>query len=612
MVFSLRFKIIFITGAILIFAIAVTTLVNSYVFSQEYANVLQSRTLIIGQGLKSQLDRLLELGLPLEELEGFEKQLQDTLNTYEDITYAMIVNPDGSVLFHNDPSQQGQIMTDAATLEAVQSEKNVIQLYSDQAGQFYDVSIPVFDRSGAYVGAIRLGFPAELVTQKTNRLMLFSGVVALVSLGVAIALLIVALSAWVTNPLAKLLTTIQRISSGETELTTKVEINTLDEIGELGTAFNAMASQLSHLLEQVTDRTRQLEAVIKISQRLAVILDLSDLLRQVVTLTKETFHYYHVHVYLLDKNSELLQLVEGYGQAGAEMKKQGHQIALDARPSLVALTARSGQLVRVDNVRQADNWRPNPLLPDTWAEIAVPIILDEQVVGVLDVQSDEIAGLNDEDANLLRSLADQVAGAIRNARLFEEVETALADARAAQERYLEQAWQQVNLTSQRSQYLYNESGTVAVSETQHQMFAQARQTALATNRPTVISLEGSDSARKALVAPLQLQGKSIGDLQLHTSAPRVWTEKDLAVIEAVIEQLALTAENLRLFEETQERAGREQTIREITDKLRTAPNLNRLLETAARELGQRLGIRHTVLELGLETGSAQAVITPET
>jgi GAF domain-containing protein len=106
-----------------------------------------------------------------------------------------------------------------------------------------------------------------------------------------------------------------------------------------------------------------------------------------------------------------------------------------------------------------------------------------------------------------------------------------------------------------------------------------------------------------LTAPIELRQTTIGQLELEDANPqRVWSEDELALVNAVVDQVAQSAENLRLFEETRERAAREATIREITDKLRAAPNLDRLLEIAARELGQRLGVRHTVLELGIETG----------
>jgi GAF domain-containing protein len=94
-------------------------------------------------------------------------------------------------------------------------------------------------------------------------------------------------------------------------------------------------------------------------------------------------------------------------------------------------------------------------------------------------------------------------------------------------------------------------------------------------------------------------------MEFHELTPtRQWSEQELALVQAIAEQVAQTAENLRLFEDTQERAGREANIREITDKLRAAPNLDALLETASRELGQRLGVPQTVLELGVETEQA--------
>jgi sensor histidine kinase regulating citrate/malate metabolism len=244
MVFSLRVKIILITVAILVFAVGATTLASGYVFSQEYSDVLQSRALIIAKGVQSQLNRLLELGIPLEDLIGFEKQMRNTVNTYEDISYAMIVDIEGKILFHNDPSQHNIILIDPATLTAIKSGEEVIQIYADQAGQFYDVFVPIVDNSGAHVGAVRLGFPAELVTEKTGRLTAFSVMVALVSLGVAVALFIFLLSVWVTKPLRKLLAAIEEIRNGSTGLTRKVEIEARDEIGHLGSAFNTMTAQL--------------------------------------------------------------------------------------------------------------------------------------------------------------------------------------------------------------------------------------------------------------------------------------------------------------------------------------------------------------------------------
>ncbi|GIK42396.1 MAG: hypothetical protein BroJett011_62290 [Chloroflexota bacterium] len=438
MAFSLRFKIIFITVAILVFAIGATTLASGYVFSQEYSNVLQSRALIIAKGVQAQLNRLLELGIPLEDLIGFEKQMRGTVDTYEDISYAMIVDLDGKILFHNDPAQHNKILTDTATLTAIKSGKEIIQIYAEQAGQFYDVFVPIMDSNGAHVGAVRLGFPAELVTEKTGRLTTFSVIVALVSLSVAVALLIFLLAVWVTKPLRKLLAAIEDIRNGSTGLTRKVEIESGDEIGHLGSAFNTMTAQLHDLIdtleERVADRTHRLGIVASLGEHLNAILDPGDLLREVVNQVNKNFNYYHTHIYLLNPSTETLVVAAGTGRAGQEMATNGHSIALNTAKSLVARAARSRTIVTVDNVQEAEDWLPNPLLPETRAEMAVPIIQEDKVIGVLDVQAERVGALDENDANLLRSLANQVSVALGNARLFEQTNRSKEEAEVAKEK----------------------------------------------------------------------------------------------------------------------------------------------------------------------------------
>jgi GAF domain-containing protein len=357
--------------------------------------------------------------------------------------------------------------------------------------------------------------------------------------------------------------------------------------------------QLQQLTQQLQWRSTQLMISSEISSRLATILNLEELLAEIVNQIKENFGYYHAHIYLLDDKGEKLVVVEGTGRAGAELKARGHHIDLDAPTSLVARAARSGEIVRIDNVRETDDWLPNPLLPDTCSEIVVPIILKGQVVGVLDVQEDEVAGLDESDANLLRSLANQVAVAIRNARLFAQVENALAEARAAQERYSELSWERTRVGLGGGQHLYVNPNIPPPDKREWDVMTEVEQKALAQKHSVVVANENLEG--ESLVAPISLHDRTIGTLQLTTAGKGlIWDKDDVSLVEAVVDQLAQTAENLRLFEETRQRAGREQTIREITDKLRAVPNLDALLETAARELGQRLGVRHTVLELGIE------------
>lgn len=359
------------------------------------------------------------------------------------------------------------------------------------------------------------------------------------------------------------------------------------------------------LEQQVEARTRRLETVAALSERLSAILNQEELLAELVNQVKENFGYYHAHIYLLDDAQENLVVAAGTGQAGAEMKTRGHSIALHAPTSLVARAARTKQVVRVDNVRQEPDWLPNPLLPNTYSEMAVPIILEEQAVGVLDVQQDTVGGLDEGDAGLLRSLANQVAVAIRNAQVFNQVETALAEARAAQEHYMEQAWEKTRLLARGGQYHYAHVEAPPLDES---AMAQAKKMALSQEQPSLVAVNGQQNqvskvwaseANKVVVAPISVRSKNIGSLQLYpANQEHTWTEDDLAIVEAVVDQLAQTAETLRLFDETQERASREQTIREITEKLRQAPTLEALTRIAGQELSRALGVTHSVVKVG--------------
>jgi ABC-type sugar transport system substrate-binding protein/HAMP domain-containing protein len=265
----------------------------------------------------------------------------------------------------------------------------------------------------------------------------------------------------------------------------------------------------------------------------------------------------------------------------------------------------------------AEGWLPNPLLPKTKAEMAVPIAIREEVLGVLDVQHNVVGSLTPEAVNLLQSIADQVAIGLQNARLVADLETALAETRAAYERYLEQSWKKTEIVTRRGQYHYTRPNVPALDES---TLVEARQQALSESHPTTVTLNGSEASEeaqsqpaKSIVAPITLRDKTIGALHLHpASDDQEWAEDDLAVVEAVVDQLAQSAESLRLFEETRRRAGREQVIREITDKLRQAPTLEALTRTASEELSKVLGVSYSLVKVGRIGREAQTSERDET
>ena len=173
--------------------------------------------------------------------------------------------------------------------------------------------------------------------------------------------------------------------------------------------------------------TTRLNTAAQISEQVGSILDPDELLETVIPLIKEQFGLYYVHVYTLDEKSGTLNLRAGYGEAGEKMLAEGHSIPLDREASLVATAARTQEPVLVDDVTENPNFMPNPLLPDTKTEVAVPSIAGGKVLGVFDVQHDEPHYFTRADVDVFTTLAGQIANAFRSAELFEQAERNLRE-----------------------------------------------------------------------------------------------------------------------------------------------------------------------------------------
>jgi len=188
----------------------------------------------------------------------------------------------------------------------------------------------------------------------------------------------------------------------------------------LAKTINTMTAQIRGTLASLDQRASQLATVAQVGTTIASILDLQRLLQEVVELTKDRFNLYHSHIYLLDDDGDNLVLAAGAGEPGRRMVQQGHSIPVSREQSLVARAARERQGITVNDVTQAPDFLSNPLLPNTRSELAVPMIVGGAVVGVFDIQSDQIGRFTEADINIQTTLAAQLAASIQNVRSFEQ------------------------------------------------------------------------------------------------------------------------------------------------------------------------------------------------
>jgi signal transduction histidine kinase len=189
---------------------------------------------------------------------------------------------------------------------------------------------------------------------------------------------------------------------------------------------NNIAEQVSahienlRLFELNERRAREMETVAVVSTTASTVLDPDELLQSVVDLTKERFNLYHAQIYLTDESWSTLLLASGAGEIGRQMVVVGNAMLISAEKSIVTRAVRERNALIVKDVRSGSDFIPDPFLPNTRAEMAVPMISGDKVIGVFDVQSDQVGYFSQEDANIYTTLALQVAVALQNARLYQE------------------------------------------------------------------------------------------------------------------------------------------------------------------------------------------------
>ena len=213
------------------------------------------------------------------------------------------------------------------------------------------------------------------------------------------------------------------------------KVTNRDEIGDLAKAFSTMSSELKKIYdtldERVQQRTAELETVLRVSATTTSILDLSQLLRVFVNLTKERFNLYGAQIFLLDQTAENLVMAAEAGETVLVGNTLNGHVSVKSAQSLAARAVRSGQAVIENDVTASPDFAPDPRLPKVRSALALLMTSGQRTIGVLAVQSDQPNHFAAQDVKVLTSLAEQVAIAVRNAQLFAQAQEAQAAAEQA-------------------------------------------------------------------------------------------------------------------------------------------------------------------------------------
>lgn len=322
---------------------------------------------------------------------------------------------------------------------------------------------------------------------------------------------------------------------------------------ELGKERFTLQARVEQRTKDLQQRLNQIRVGSEISRAISSILEPDMLFQTVVDLIRERFDLYYCGLFIVDQYGYAV-LKSGTGEAGRKMIAAGHRLAIGGTSMIGWCVANRQPRIALDVGEEAVRFN-NPYLPETRSEIAVPIVSRGEVLGALSIQSIQPGAFGEADILILQGIADSLAVAMENARLFKQTQENLEEIRSLNRGYLQQAWSD----------LLDEYGELSCQ---------------------VENPHASPAGKThPIYFPITLRDQVLGTLTIETDSLEL-TEDERAYVEAITTQTALALENARLVDETQRRVRQEETLNDLTADFSRSFSVEDLLRSALQGIGQ--------------------------
>jgi GAF domain-containing protein/HAMP domain-containing protein len=426
-----------------------------------------------------------------------------------------------------------------------------------------------------------------------------NGVLALIVIVFTGVGLVVVLNTLFSTPLNSLREVVNNISAGHYDNPISIT-QRRDEIGALAQSLDNLREQVQQtvgdLETRVADRVRDIQATQEVSRAASTERDLQKLMDAVVNLLVNVFpNIYHAQIFLVDSESRYAVLRASTGSAGQKLLARGHRLAVGS-VSVIGQVTSEGRTIIARDTSASTVHKRNEFLPDTQAELAIPLRVGDLIIGALDVQSKQGNSFTEDQVNVLQIMADQIAISLDNARLYQESLQRLNQLTEGSRQQTLSSWQQ---------HMYRQRTTAVVTEVGIKTGTDKsglREEVL-QNGQTVIG-EKTERNTIPFAVPIQLRGQTLGAVEWEVPAVDYSYEKVL-LAEELVSRLAISLDNARLFEQSQRATERERVVNSIAARLTGQTDIDEILQTAIREVGLALRVPEVNIRLnvGRENGN---------
>jgi putative methionine-R-sulfoxide reductase with GAF domain len=405
------------------------------------------------------------------------------------------------------------------------------------------------------------------------------------------------------------------------EVTLQNEMDPVVQVGSLAAllAVTITVRFFRQSVERASQEAERTAGLLRISadvgQVTAGVTTLDELLPRAVNFIQSRFGYYHVQVFLLDDSQEVAELRASTGEVGQRLLARKHRLNVGSA-SVIGQVTKTGEPLNYNDTQRSGVHYRNELLPDTRAELALPIRDGERIIGALDVQSTEPNAFGGNQVQSLQIMTNLLAASIRNARLFEAQQVNIQENQRlyietqANLREIQRLNRELTLTSW-DQYTEERGGGTAIAIdgnrlSQDLSWAKLLKKAQRTRKPI-----SEDNGRKAVAVPITLRGHTIGAIEIEPDEQLAEADV-IEIARAVSERLAVNLDNARLFEESQETTRFEQRINEIVGQYQSATSVDELLQITIAELSDTLGAQRSAIRLSTLPETPDTPDTPPT